>query len=183
SEATVDQVKLRGRWAPASWDVDSWIEYTNQDYGNTPPALLVDSPSRNMWLDWRDNFTIANIVGIDADAYTDFVAAGTWYPGRSQEDEAITPPHWNPAGMPPYLRLEAGTTTNGFFDRLEYNRARLTAAWLYRERYFAIFDGRVATYDKPSWGPKETFLSGYVEVGYLYRWLNVNLGWGFDPVV
>jgi hypothetical protein len=183
SEATVDRARLRYRWAPAAWDVDSWIEYTNQDYGDTPPALLIDSPARNMWLDWRDNFTIANIVGIDTDAYTDLVAAGTWYPGRSQDDEAVAPPRWNPAGMPPYVRLEAGTTTKGFFDRLEYNRARLTAAWMYREHYFAIFDGRVATYDKPSWGPRETFLSGYLEVGYLYRWLNVNMGWGFDPVV
>jgi hypothetical protein len=26
-------------------------------------------------------------------------------------------------------------------------------------------------------------VSGYVEAGYLYRWFNVNLGWGFDPVV
>jgi hypothetical protein len=185
AEATVDRAVLRFDWKPPDWEVDARLEYTDQDYGKTPPALLVDSPARNMWLDWRDNFTVPNIVGIDTRSYADLAASATWYPGLTGGEEEVggAPPSWHPARTPPYVRLEAGTTTSGFFDELEYTRARLTAVWIYRERYFAMADGRVAAYDKPSWGPKETFLSGYVEVGYQYRWFNVNLGWGFDPVI
>jgi hypothetical protein len=44
-------------------------------------------------------------------------------------------------------------------------------------------DGRVAGYDKPEWPLDDTFISGYVEGGYRYRWLWINAGWGFDPFV
>ena len=26
-------------------------------------------------------------------------------------------------------------------------------------------------------------MCGYIEAGFLYRWLDLNLGWGLDPVV
>jgi hypothetical protein len=66
---------------------------------------------------------------------------------------------------------------------MRYNRARLTLAYVFRGRVYAMADGRAARYDVEVWGDAETYLSGYVEAGYLHRWFNVNLGWGFDPVV
>jgi hypothetical protein len=59
----------------------------------------------------------------------------------------------------------------------------LTLTYLFAGRWYAMADGRAAAYDIEEWGAATTYLSGYVEAGFLYRWFNVNLGWGFDPVI
>jgi hypothetical protein len=184
AKATVDRITGRCQWSPAGWAVAGWLQYTRQGYGGTPPDLVVDSPARNLWLDWRDEFTVPNIVGVDTDSYTDVSVEATWYAGRAEteaqeDDRRVNRPMW----MPPALRVEVGTTTDGFLERFEYTRARATVSYLFRDRHYAMADGRVASYDKPGWGPRETFVSGLIEFGVRYRWLGVELGWGFDPVV
>jgi len=189
SEATVDRVNFDFDWTEAQWTAGLRLRYTHPDYGDTPQALLVDSPVLNMWLDWRDQFDVADIVGIGDEAYTDLVIAGTWYPrpATAGADSAVAylPRTWPDVAdwSPPFVRLELGTTTHRFFDALEYSRARLSLAYVFNGRVYAMADGRVARYDVEAWGAKETFVSGYIEAGYLHRWFNVNLGWGFDPVV
>jgi hypothetical protein len=195
AKATVDRVTALCEWTPKKWRIEGWCQYTKQDYGNTPEALLIDSPVLNMWLDWRDNFTVANIVGIDTDSYTDLTFAAAWYywwagvdavqadvpaDGDSEATGASTEPEW----APPAIQLELGTTTDGFFKEFQYNRVRLTGGYVYRSRYYAMVEGRLSKYDKEEWGGKHTFKSGFVEIGYRYRnWFNAELGWGFDPVV
>jgi hypothetical protein len=188
SEATVDRVNFDFDWTDADWTAGLRLRYTDPDYGKTPQELLVDSPALNMWLDWRDKFGVADIVGIGDDPYTDLVASGTWYPGRSAagaDSIPYLPRTWPDVARwkPPFARLELGTTTHRFFDGMRYNRARLTLAYVFRGRVYAMTDGRAARYDVEAWGDAEIYLSGYVEAGYLHRWFNVNLGWGFDPVV
>ena len=147
------------------------------------------SPVLNGWLDWRDELNVPNIVGIGEKSYTDLEVTATWHPRRSSaggdSTAAYAPRTW-PDGAewsPPFLRLEAGTTTRRFFDALQYSRLRLSAAYVFDGRIYAMADGRVAGYDVAAWGEKETFVAGYVEAGYLHSWFNVGLGWGFDPVV
>jgi len=189
SKATVDRVNFDFDWTETEWTAGLRLRYTHPDYGDTPQALLVDSPVLNMWLDWRDKFDVADIVGIGDEAYTDLVISGSWYPKWSSAGAdsaaAYLPRTWPDVGdwSPPFARLELGTTTHRFFDALEYSRARLTLVYVFDRRVYTMADGRVAHYDVEAWGAKETFLSGYVEAGYLHRWFNVNLGWGFDPVV
>jgi hypothetical protein len=188
SKATVDRATFDFDWNETAWKAGLRLRYTHADYGETPGRLLVDSPVLNMWLDWRDKFAVPDIVGIGEDAYTDLSAAATWFPGRSSapsDSAAYAPRTWPEAGFgpPPFVRLEVGTTTHRFFEALRYSRARLTAAYLFDERIYAMADGRVAGYSAGAWGASETYASGYIEAGYLYRWFNVNLGWGFDPVV
>jgi hypothetical protein len=189
SEATVDRVNFGFDWTEAEWTAGLRLQYTHPDYGDTPPALLVDSPALNMWLDWRDQFDIADIVGIGDEAYTDLVIEATWYPRWSSADAdssvAYLPRTWPNVGSwsPPFARVELGTTSQRFFDALQYNRARVTLVYVFADRVYAMADGRVARYDVDAWSAKETYSSGYIEAGYLHRWFNVNLGWGFDPVV
>jgi hypothetical protein len=189
SEATVDRVTFDFDWTETQWTAGCWLQYTRTDYGDTPSALLVDSPLLNVWLDWRDKFTVPNIVGIGDQSYTDLELTGAWYPRRSPARGdtvvAYAPRSWPDDGRwtPPFVRVSVGTTTRRFFDALHYNRARLSAAYVFDRGIYAMADGRVAGYDVEAWGGKETFVSGYLEAGYLYRWFNVNLGWGFDPVV
>jgi hypothetical protein len=185
TSATVDRVTVRFEWNAPEWFVGSRLQYTDQDYGDTPPELLIDSPERNVWLDWRDNFTVPNIVGIDTRSYTDLSVAVRWSTGEPPEDTRRLVYHGvrDLVWAPPAVRLELGAVTGGFFEAFVHGTARLTASYLWRERYFAMADGRLATYDKKEWGPSDTFVSGYLEVGYRYRWFDVNLGWGFDPFV
>jgi hypothetical protein len=188
SEATVDRLTFEFDWEETEWTASGRLRYTNQDYGNTPPALLVDSPVLNPWLDWRDEFDVADIVGIGEEAYTDLTIDASWYPRRTADVDTTRgygPRTW-PEGAqwaPPLARLQLGTTAMGFFEAMRYNRARLSLAWVFEGRIYAMADGRIASYDIPAWGDGETFASGYVEAGYLHRWFNVSLGWGFDPVV
>ena len=198
AKATVDRVTALCEWTPREWHIKGWLQYTKQDYGNTPEALLIDSPVLNMWLDWRDKFTVANIVGIDTDSYTNLTFAAAWnrpwtregsgaadlagLPGDGETEAAAESarPRW----APPPVRVEVGTTTDGFFKAFQYNRVRLTGGYVYRSRYYAMVDGRWSMYDREEWGGKHTFKSGFVEIGYRYRnWFNAELGWGFDPIV
>jgi hypothetical protein len=199
SEATVDRVSLWSAFNPAGWRISLAACYTDQDYGDTPPELLIDSPAKNMWLDWRDKFLVADIVGIDTDSYTDVKLAALWHwsqPVASSEEtpeEPAAQPAWiaakagagypDPANPGPGVRAELGTTTLGFLKSSQYSYARLRAAWLFRGSIHTQVDGRYSVYDKPEWGESQSFVCGYVEAGYLYRWLAVNLGWGMDPVV
>jgi hypothetical protein len=70
-----------------------------------------------------------------------------------------------------------------FFQSRIYTQARLNVEKIFRGRYVVVVDGRVASYDRETWAPEKTFLSGYLEVGYRTAWLDVNLGYGFDPVI
>ncbi len=189
SEATVDRVHFDFDWRESEWSAGLRLDYIRQDYGNTPEELQVDSPLLNMWLDWRDEFDVADIVGLGAASWTDLVVTGEWAPGWGSADAdtlaSYRPRTWpgTEDWVPPLLRFEAGTTADGFFDSLGYTRARLTLTYLFAGRWYAMADGRAAAYDIEEWGAATTYLSGYVEAGFLYRWFNVNLGWGFDPVI
>ena len=41
AEATVDRLTFRFDWTAPEWDVGGRLQYTDQDYGDTPPALLI----------------------------------------------------------------------------------------------------------------------------------------------
>jgi hypothetical protein len=204
AEAVVDRVSLWANVDRGWWWTGLDARYTRQDYGDTPDGLLVDSPVRNMWLDWRDKFDVPDIVGIDTDSYTDVSLFVQWFAQagdgeaevgdeKGDAEEAPPVPAWVaarqttrqpfPGDPEPGVRLELGATTDGFLRSSQYARARVQAAWLYRDRWYALADGRYAVYDKPGWGERQSFVCGYVEAGYRHRWLGVNLGWGMDPVV
>lgn len=176
SEATVDRVGIRAAHGRSHWRVNGSLRYTRQRYGDTPLELLVDSPDRNPWLDWRDRFSVADIVGIDTDAYTDVSAAVVW---RAADSSATG----TPRSFDPVVGFEFGAATTGVFERADYTSARLFGAYPIGRRFEIMVDGRVARYDRGDWAWRETFLCGYVEFGYRYRWVDLNLGWGFDPIV
>ena len=153
-----------------AWKTGLMVLHTYQDYGTTPDALHIDSPERNHWLNAFDNFTVANIVGIDEEHYTEWRLDGSW-------QQPAAP--WRPR----YASTVAGLVTGGTLDGIRHAWAQGTIEWNLERGFYIEFDGRVASYDKPEWSLEDTFLSGYVEGGYRYRWLWINAGWGFDPYV
>jgi hypothetical protein len=163
--------------AEVSWNGDGEgtgaslaARYTDQDYADTPDALLVDSPERNLWLQGRDTFSIADIVGIDRRVYG-------W--ARLRVDWASATPQWVPAAA----HAEAGAAGKGFLATLDYAWLEAGAEWAVGAGFYGLLDGRLARYDKPAWGGLDTFAAGYVEAGWRYRGLLLDLGYGFDPVV
>jgi len=159
-------VKLKS----GGWNAGLSIMHTDQDYGSTPDALYIDSPERNHWLNAFDNFTVANIVGIDEARFTEWRADGGW-------DRERVP--W----LPFRVSGEAGLVSGGSAEKLLHAWAEALVEWNLDRGFYVEMDGRVAGYRKPTWSLEETFLSGYVETGYRNRWLWLSVGWGFDPYI
>jgi len=151
-----------------AWKAGLIVLHTYQDYGDTPDALHVDWPERNHWLNAFDNFSVANIVGVDEAHYTEWRLDGSWLGD---------PAAWRPR----FASTVAGLVTGGRLDGIRHAWAQAMVEWNLDRGFYIEVDGRVAGYDKPEWSLEDTFLSGYVEGGYRYRWLWINMGWGFDP--
>jgi hypothetical protein len=173
--AVVNRGTLHVDYKHTAWRAECTARYTDQDYENTPADLIVDSPSRNLWLDGRDNFDVSDIAAFDTDSYADVGVTAMW--SRPESDRPT------PAWLPTSARLNAEITSDGFFRSRLYTQARLSAEKVIRKRYVVLVDGRAASYNREAWAPAETFLSGYLEVGYRNGPLEMNLGYGFDPLV
>jgi len=170
SRARVHRLLGEAAWAGGAASVTLRARYTDQDYGETPDALLVDSPERNLWLQGRDTFSIADIAGMDRRAYGGVTVRGEW---------TATGKRWVPADA----HAEAGASGRGFLQAMEYGWLEGGAEWTLGAGIYALVDGRLARYDHSAWGGAETFAAGYVEAGWRYRALWINLGYGYDPVV
>jgi hypothetical protein len=169
SSAVVHRGGARVSRALGAWNAEFAVRYTDQKYGDTPADLHVDTPARDLWLYGRDELDVVDIVAFDHDRYSDARLSVTWSAG-----EATAP--WLP-------RTAASAVGGGVFDALELTQVRGRAEFAYRGDFYAGLDGRLAAYDRDEWSVKETFLSGWVEVGYRRHPVDVNLGWGFDPLV
>lgn len=186
ASARVQRGTLAASYGKPTLTVACNIEFTDQNYNDTPADLTADSPSRNFWLDGRDEFDVPDIVAFDDKNYLDLSLEAVWTAAPS-----VNPSRSGPAAAPAWLptsaRLLAGTTAKGIFEAPLFTRLRIGAEKVVRGRYVAQIDGRVARYGSTV-SPKEpesqrTFLSGYAEVGYRTARLEVNIGYGFDPVV
>lgn len=154
------------------WSMELAARYTDQNYGDTPADLHVDAPARDLWLYGRDELDVVDIVAFDHDRYSDVRLSLTWTAG---EGTAL----W----VPRSAAVDAAAMGGGVFDALELMQVRGRTEFAYRGDFYAGLDGRLAAYDRDEWSVKETFLSGWAEVGYRRHPIDVNLGWGFDPLV
>lgn len=172
SSAVVNRGGVGVSRALGGWNAEFGVRYTDQEYGDTPADLHVDTPARDLWLYGRDELDIVDMVAFDHDRYSDARLSVTWTAG-----EGAAP--W----VPRSAAVDASAVGGGVFDALELTQVRGRAEFAYREDFYAGLDGRLAAYDRDEWSVKETFLSGWAEVGYRRHPVDVNLGWGFDPLV
>lgn len=147
---------------------------TLADYGDAPAALHVDSPALNPWLYGRDQLWPADIAALGYDDYTDVALDAGW---RAAGDSAAAR-----VGLTG-VRARAGAMGRRLLESIALFEARLTVAAALGHGVYASADGRSASYDRPEFGAKETFLSGWIECGVRRGPLDVNIGYGFDPVV
>jgi hypothetical protein len=175
ASAAVNRTTLRVGYDNAPWSAALTARHTHQAYEDTPADLIIDSPSRNLWLDGRDNFSVADLAAFDADSYLDAGVTVVW--GNTDPDQRT--PSW----LPSSALFDAGVTTDGLFESRIHTRARVSVEKVISDRYVLLADGRAAAYHRDDWPGRETFLSGYLEIGYRTQFLETNLGYGFDPVV
>lgn len=169
ASATVNRWNAGAAWSSPRWAAVFRARLTDQDYGDTPPELHVDSPVGNLWLGGRDEFGVADIAALGHDRYATVTAALEWTRGDD-------------APLRIRARAEGGASGRGVLEAVEFLEARSGVELGYRA-YYASFDGRMARYDREDWGASDTYASGWVEAGYRRGWLDVNIGYGFDPVV
>jgi hypothetical protein len=170
----------------AAYNTDEWhvgikARYTEQDYGDSPPGLIVDSPSRNFWLDGRDELDVGDIAALGRAYYSDVVLTAAWAASGSAGDGGRTGgEEWWP---PSAVSLEAGITAEYFFKTYLYRHARLNLEKVFRYGLFLMLDGRIASYGPDLAGEDKRFADGYAEFGYRRPRYEINLGYGFDPVI
>jgi hypothetical protein len=169
ASATVDRWNAGAAWSSTRWTAAVRARLTDQDYGDAPPELHVDSPVGNLWIGGRDEFGVADIAALGHDRYTTVTAALAWTWGED-------------APLEVRARAEAGASGKGALEAVELLVARSGVEVGYRE-YYASLDGRMARYDRADWGASDTYTSGWLEAGYRRGPFGLNIGYGFDPVV
>jgi len=177
SRAEVNELVLDGAYDKKPWRAEATLRYLDQDYGGTPSDFHVFTPQRNFWLDGRDGLTLGHMVAFDLEESAELEAAFSWnkraYSGPSRAGD----------GAPTAIFAMGGITTRGLLDAVEYAYLRAGIEHAFPRRLFAQWDTRVARYDKPSWGLRDTFFSTYLEGGFRNERTEVSLGVGFDPLV
>jgi hypothetical protein len=172
ASSDIHRAGLGASWARGGWTARGDVRTTDQHYGASSADVHVDSPARNVWLYGRDDFALVDIVELDHDRYTDAALQASW----AAPDSAAP---WRPASVRARIRA-AG---DGVFGGVSLIEATAGAELCAPRCFYARADGRLASYDRPQWGVSESFLSGWIEVGYRRAALDVNVGYGFDPVV
>ncbi len=177
ADADINMATMHGSYTAGRWNIRGVLAYTDQDYGSSPADFHYRTPARNFWLDHRDRLDIPDLPAFDLERTSALGLSLAWgqttLPTRSRVQPVV----------PLALRLNVDLTTSGFFDRMEYVASRFSGERRLSGQFYLQADVRVARYDKPSWGLRETFLASYLEAGYRRDRVEVSVGWGFDPVV
>ena len=84
-------------------------------------------------------------------------------------------------------RTEAGVTVQvqmrGWAGEIRHASARAFVQTTLRQRWVARADARMAWYDDSPDQGAASYWDGYLEAGYAWDGISLNLGFGFDPVV
>jgi hypothetical protein len=170
SRADVHRVLVDAGMTWRGWRLSARAAYTNQDYGDTPDALYIDWPERNVWLSRWDALDVPSMVGIGLDTYTAWSLAAARDGGRVDAGGTALLQTLDVADAPVHASVRA------------YGDVTVRDAW------YVYADARWAWYDRDAWGVDDSFVDLYVEAGYRKGVVSVGAGfgldpWAFDPVV
>jgi Glycogen recognition site of AMP-activated protein kinase len=165
SRADVQRVVAEGTLPWRGWSLRATLTYTDARYGDTPDALYLDWPERNPWLQLWDGVDEPSIVGLGLESHDVLAFAAEKDSGRTEAGVA--------------LRVQL----SGWADEVRHASARAFVQTTLRERWTARADARMAWYDGTTSRASDTTWDGYLEAGYAWNGISLNLGVGFDPVV
>ncbi len=156
--AEVHRARFAADGTLGGWIWNGALEYTHARYGNTPDDLSINWPDQNVWLSLWDNFDGERLAAVQLPVYAVYRAS-------AKRDGASV------GGT-----LSAALVTEELARSLAHANVRGDLEWSIRGPWRAQADGRAAWYDGARW-----FGALYFEAGYRTRWLDANLGFGFDP--
>ncbi len=163
SDADVHRVQVDASSTISGWSLTGRVAYTDQEYRDTPDALYIDWPERNLWLSIWDEMDVPSMVAIDLARHT------VWSLSASR------------AGT----RVDAGgegvLQTIDLVDAPVHASARAHADVTVRGPWYVYGDARVSWYDRTAWGVDESFWDFYIEGGYRSGAVSLNAGFGLDP--
>ena len=165
ADADVHRARLDATTTLGHWRIGAGAVYTDQQYRDTPDALYVDWPERNLWLSRWDEMDIPSMVAIDLPQHTVWSVDATYDGARVD------------AGADALLQ------TLDVVDSPLHGSARAYAdVGVYRS-FYVYGDARLSWYDRNAWGVNDTFLDLYVEGGYRGEYITLSAGFGLDPWV
>jgi len=165
SDADVQRYRARAEMERKTWSWSGEVVYTDAAYGTSPDALYIDTPVRNPWLSLFDDVDVPSMVGVGLAEHTVLSAGAGW---RREATRA---------------GADMVVQGDGAFERIVHTQVHLFAEQRVRERWVARADARGAWYPDAPAGRDDAYLSGYLEAGYAHNGIQLNLGFGFDPVV
>jgi Glycogen recognition site of AMP-activated protein kinase len=170
SRADVHRVLADAGTTWRGWRLSARAAYTDQDYGETPDALYIDWPERNVWLSRWDALDVPSMVGIALDTYTAWSLDAARDGGRVDVGATALLQTLDVVDAPVHASVRA------------YGDVTVRGAW------YLYGDARWAWYDRDAWGVDDSFVDLYVEAGYRKGVISVGVGfgldpWAFDPVV
>lgn len=170
ADADVHRVRVDAKTTLRGWTLSGRVAYTKQVYNDTPDALYIDWPERNLWLQRWDEMDVPAMVAIDLESHT------VWSLDASTDGE----------------RVDAGGTgvlqTLDVVDSPVHASVRAHADVTLRGPWYVYGDARFSWYDRAAWNVDESFWDFYFEGGYRKGAVSLNAGfgldpWAFDPVV
>ncbi len=164
SLATVQVGEMGAHRVTDEWDIGLRVRFVDPKYNNSPDVYVPFAVTRDVWASGRDAIGVADVVGLQFDAYGHAHATVAW--ARPDSVRAL----WVPA-----IALDAEVVTESG-NKLRYVSAHTTLNWVV-DRYGFTLDGRYAKHDLPD----VSAMQGYAEVSASVGPITANLGWGFDP--
>ncbi|HXV12826.1 MAG TPA: glycogen-binding domain-containing protein [Candidatus Krumholzibacteria bacterium] len=170
SQADVHRARADVAGTLRGWSLSGRVAYTHQRYRDTPDALYIDWPERNLWLSRWDALDAPSMVAIDLEQHT------VWSLKATREGTRVD------AGG------EALLQTLEVVDAPVHAEVRAYGDVTVRGPWYLYGDARVSWYDRAAWGVDEAFWDFYVEGGYRKGVVKLSAGfgldpWAFDPVI
>ncbi|MCI0451454.1 MAG: glycogen-binding domain-containing protein [Candidatus Latescibacteria bacterium] len=163
SDADVHRAHLDLAGTLRGWNLAGRVAYTHQRYRDTPDALYIDWPERNLWLSRWDALDVPSMVAIDLEQYT------VWSLDATREG----------------TRVDAGGTallqTLDVVDAPVHAEARAYVDVTVHGAWYGYGDLRFSWYDRAAWEVDEGFWDFYVEGGYRKGIVTLSAGFGLDP--
>lgn len=170
SDADVDRVRFEAATTLHDWSVSGNVVYTHQRYRDTPDALYIDWPERNVWLSRWDDMDVPSMVAIDLEQHM------VWRIDASHDDARVD------AGASAVLQ------TLDVVDAPVHASLRAYGDVVVHGPWYLYGDARWAWYDREAWNVDQSFWDFYLEGGYRRGAFALSAGfgldpWAFDPVI
>lgn len=177
SEADIRQTSFGVEYETAAWTFSGTARHIDQQYGETPRDFHVYTQNQNYWLDYADRLTVERMAAFDLDRYSTYSGSFVW----NRTAPSLPPLSRRPATQS--LLGSVSCVVGEFAGDLQAMYARVAYERYLGRLFYVQVDERLAAYPRADWSEEQTFIASYIEAGLRNDWMELSIGFGFDPVV